>query len=146
MDRYSTLRINRLRSTIISLANRVSPAKYQFYCFLSTGTQNSATTEFVAISAPPYTEVNPNATSPINKGNVAPIYTEQFNDKPNINGLEIRNLVKHQQEEAEQETLDRLNRDVVKPFQWSDSSFGNYKHAGLPDKWAFGPFRPKWSW
>lgn len=117
--------------------------------FPFAGTQHSSTTEFVAISAPPYTEAPQNITSVLlNKGNVAPIYTEQFNNKPDMDGLELeaRDLVKHHQEEAKQKTLELLNRDVVRAFQWSESNFADDPHAAMPDKWAFGPFRPKWSW
>lgn len=63
-----------------------------------------------------------------------------------INGLEIRDLVKHQQEEAEKESLELLNKDVIQPFQWSESDFKDEAHEGLPDLWNFGPFRPAWSW
>ncbi|XP_030020376.2 putative phospholipase B-like lamina ancestor [Manduca sexta] len=111
------------------------------------GTLNKPNLEFVAISGPPHTETQTNSTKLlINKGNLAPIYTKEFDNKPNINTIEIRDLVKHQQEEAEQETLELLNRDVVKPFEWSESQFANDTHRGLPDKWDFGPFRPNWSW
>lgn len=82
----------------------------------------------------------------MNKGNIAPIYTHQFDNNPTIDGFEIRDLVKQQLEEAEQENLEFLNRDVITPFQWSESEFKNRTHHGLPDKWAFEPFKPKWSW
>lgn len=82
----------------------------------------------------------------LNKGNVAPIYTQQFNDKPDINGLEIRDLVQHQQEEAEEEKLELLNKDAVKPFDWSESVFKNFSHTALPDRWAFNLYTPNWSW
>lgn len=58
-------------------------------------------------------------------------------------------MVKHQQEEAEQErkeTLELLNRDMIKPFKWSETEFMNVSHKGLPDVWAFGEFSPNWSW
>lgn len=82
----------------------------------------------------------------MNKGNFAPIYTKEFDNKPTINSLEIRDLVKQQHEEAEQETLELLNRDVVKPFEWSESEFVNNSRQGLPNKWAFTHFKPDWSW
>ncbi|CAH2048552.1 unnamed protein product, partial [Iphiclides podalirius] len=109
------------------------------------GTIDSDDLELVAISSPPFTEtprLNQTQT-PLNKGNVASVYTDQFDDEPTINGLQIRDLVKQQ---AEQESLDILSKDTLKPFQWSESPFKDNIHAGLPDKWAFGPFKPKWSW
>ncbi|KAM3965130.1 phospholipase B domain containing lamina ancestor isoform 1-T2 [Aphomia sociella] len=111
-----------------------------------TGISNETTLDFIAISGPPYTHTSKSNNTNINKGNIAPIYTHQFDDKPSIDGLEIRDLVKHQMEEAEQETLEILNRNVVKPFQWSESDFKNKPHTGLPDKWEFGIFEPNWSW
>ncbi|CAH2269291.1 putative phospholipase B-like lamina ancestor [Pararge aegeria] len=102
--------------------------------------------DFVAISSPPFTEPAKKNITKVNKGNVASIYTDQFDDVPMINGLEIRDLVKHQQEEAEKESLELLNKDVIQPFQWSESSFKEEAHEGLPDLWNFGPFRPHWSW
>lgn len=111
-----------------------------------SGVLNETALGFVAIAGPPYTHVSKLNNTTINKGNIAPIYTHQFDDKPSIDGLEIRDLVKHQLEEAEQETLEILNRDVIKPFQWSESDFKNKSHTGLPDKWEFGIFQPKWSW
>ncbi|XP_068633401.1 putative phospholipase B-like lamina ancestor [Battus philenor] len=101
--------------------------------------------ELVAISSPPFTEPSKlNETeTPINKGNVASIYTDQFDDEPTINGLQIRDLIK---QKAEQESLEILNKDTLKPFQWSESSFKDTTHEGLADKWDFGLFRPAWSW
>lgn len=107
---------------------------------------NSSALEFVAVAGPPYTEIQANTTVQLNKGNVAPIYTQQFNDKPDINGLEIRDLVQHQQEEAEEEKLELLNKDAVKPFDWSESVFKNFSHTALPDRWAFNLYTPNWSW
>lgn len=78
----------------------------------------------------------------LNKGNLASIYTDAFDDEPTINGLQIRDLVKQKAEEE----LEMLNKDTLQPFQWSDSSFNDITHEGLPDKWAFGPFKPQWSW
>ncbi|CAK1580142.1 unnamed protein product [Parnassius mnemosyne] len=110
-----------------------------------SGTTDSDTLEFVAISSPPFVEPPQwNETeTPINKGTVASIYTNQFDDEPTINGLEIRDLVKQQ---AEQKAQEIFNKNTLKPFQWSDSLFEDITHEGLPDKWAFGPFKPKWSW
>ncbi|RVE52127.1 hypothetical protein evm_003200 [Chilo suppressalis] len=108
-----------------------------------SGMTNQMSTEFNALSGPPYTKIN---TTKFNKGNVAPIYTHQFDNKPSIDGLEIRDLVKHQIEEARQEDLEYLNRDVIKPFQWSESEYKDRKRLGLPDNWAFQPIIPKWSW
>lgn len=65
---------------------------------------------------------------------------------PMIDGLEIRDLVKHQQEEAEKKTIERLKKNELKPFQWSESDFNDEAHEGLPDVWNFGPFKPNWSW
>ncbi|XP_026492159.1 putative phospholipase B-like lamina ancestor [Vanessa tameamea] len=112
------------------------------------GEANKKSLEFIAISSPPFTEVmKSNKTDvPINKGNVASIYTDQFDDVPMINGLEIRDLVKHQQEEAEKESLEMLKKNELKPFQWSESDFNDEAHEGLPDIWNFGPFSPNWSW
>ncbi|XP_045773042.1 putative phospholipase B-like lamina ancestor [Maniola jurtina] len=110
------------------------------------GTIGDYTLDFVAISSPPFTEPTKLNITKINKGNVASIYTDQFDDVPMINGLEIRDLVKHQQEEAEKESLELLNKDVIQPFQWSESDFKDEAHEGLPDLWNFGPFRPAWSW
>lgn len=113
-----------------------------------TGSLNNIFMEFVGISSPPYMESKTLNTTdmPINKGNLVSTYTDQFDDVPSIDGMEIRDLVRHQQEEAKQETLDELNRDVVKPFQWSESAFSNDTHEVLPDKWEFKPFQPNWSW
>lgn len=108
-----------------------------------TGTQSKSLLEFAAISGPPYTKVN---ATKVNKGNIAPIYTHEFDNNPSIDGLEIRDLVKQQREEAEQENLEYLNRDVIKPFQWSESDYKTRPHQGLPDKWEFEAFEPKWSW
>ncbi|KAI8436683.1 hypothetical protein MSG28_010171 [Choristoneura fumiferana] len=112
------------------------------------GTSTQRPLKFVAISSPPYSNCNRTnaSTIPLNKGTVATVYTDQFDDEPTINGPEIRDLVKRQQEEEAQETLDLLNRDVIKPFQWSKSEFQNEAHEGLPDTWNFGSFTPKWSW
>ncbi|XP_053609309.1 putative phospholipase B-like lamina ancestor isoform X2 [Plodia interpunctella] len=111
-----------------------------------SGAVNETTLNFTVVAGPPFTEIaQPNNTK-LNKGNIAPIYTHQFDNKPDINGLEIKNLVLQQIEEAEQETLEILNRDAVKPFQWSTSDYKNRKHVGLPDTWAFTKFQPKWSW
>lgn len=94
--------------------------------------------ELVAVSGPPYTMTN-NSTevNKINKGNVAPIYINKFDDKSKINGMEVRDLVKH--------TTKNIN-DQIPPFQWSNSEFADESHEGLPDRWAFKPFAPKWSW
>ncbi|KAL0883265.1 hypothetical protein ABMA27_016686 [Loxostege sticticalis] len=108
-----------------------------------SGTQSKSLLEFAAISGPPYTKVN---ATKVNKGNIAPIYTHEFDNNPSIDGLEIRDLVKQQREEAEQENLEYLNRDVIKPFQWSESDYKTRPHQGLPDKWEFEAFEPKWSW
>ncbi|XP_032517362.2 putative phospholipase B-like lamina ancestor [Danaus plexippus] len=102
--------------------------------------------DFVAISSPQFTETKTENASKINKGNIASTYTDQFDDVPIINGLEIRDLIKQQQEEAERETLELLNKDTVKPFQWSKSEFKDDAHEGLPDMWNFGIYRPNWSW
>lgn len=110
------------------------------------GSSDSTSLDFIAVSSPPFTEVTNMTTLEINKGNVATIYTDQFDDVPTINGLEIRDLVKQQQEEAIKETLELLNKNTVKPFQWSESEFKDDPHEGLPDLWNFGPFRPNWSW
>lgn len=115
------------------------------YCLLSsTGTVTSTALEFIAFAGPPYTAIR-NNTIPVNKGNIASIYTSQFNDQATINGLEIRDLVMHRQEQEEQEKLEILNRDVVKPFQWSESNFSDV-HKDLPDVWDFQPYKPNWSW
>ncbi|XP_063624010.1 putative phospholipase B-like lamina ancestor [Cydia splendana] len=110
------------------------------------GQANHRSLQFVAISSPPYSNSTTNTSIPLNKGTVATIYTDQFDDEPTINGPEIRDLVKKQLEEEAQETLERLNRDVIKPFQWSESEFQNNTHQGLPDTWNFGSFTPVWSW
>ncbi|XP_063826325.1 putative phospholipase B-like lamina ancestor [Ostrinia nubilalis] len=110
---------------------------------VATGTQGRSFIEFVALSGPPYTKAN---ATKINRGNIAPIYTHEFDNNPSIDGLEIRDLVKQQLEEAEQENLEYLNRDVIKPFQWSESDYKDRPHQGFPDKWEFEPFKPKWSW
>lgn len=110
-------------------------------------TWNKTPVEFIAVSGPPYTEVQANATElRINKGNLAPIYTKEFDNQPTINSIEIRDLVKQQIEEAKQETLDEFNKNIVQPFDWSKSDFVNDTHRGLPDKWAFVSFKPNWSW
>lgn len=91
---------------------------------------------FTAISGPPYTQANTTEV-PINKGNIAPIYTDQFDDEPTINGMEMRDLIKHYMEEEE---------DGTPPFAWSESAFNSLPHEGLPDTWEFKPYMPKWSW
>lgn len=112
-----------------------------------TGALNETNLDFFTISGPPYTEIQPNATQIlINRGNIAPIYTELLNDKPDINGIEIRDLVIHEQEKAEEDKLELLNKGLIKPFDWSDSEFKNATHQGLPDRWAFGLYEPKWTW
>lgn len=112
-----------------------------------SGTLNESNLDFFAISGPPYTEIQPNATKILlNKGNVAPIYTELLNNKPDVNGIEIRDLVMHEQEKAEEDKLELLNKDLIKPFDWSESEFKNATHQGLPDRWAFGLYAPKWTW
>lgn len=82
----------------------------------------------------------------LNKGNVAPIYTELLNNKPDVNGIEIRDLVMHEQEKAEEDKLELLNKDLIKPFDWSEGEFKNTTHLGLPDRWAFELYTPKWTW
>ncbi|CAK1556364.1 unnamed protein product [Leptosia nina] len=110
-----------------------------------SGITNNSTLHFAAISSPPFTE--PHIMHiPINKGNVASIYTDKFDDVPMLNGIEIRNLVKQRRQEEEEENLKLRNKDVVKPFQWSDSDFIKNPHEGLPDIWNFGPYAPDWSW
>ncbi|CAG4956200.1 unnamed protein product [Colias eurytheme] len=109
------------------------------------GITNNATLQIVAISSPPFTESNATKV-PINKGNIASIYTDKFDDVPMLNGLEIRDLVKQRRQEEEEKTLKMLNKDIIKPFQWSESEFDNDAHEGLPDVWNFGPFVPNWSW
>ncbi|CAF4881612.1 unnamed protein product [Pieris macdunnoughi] len=110
-----------------------------------TGNTKNGTLEFIAISGPPFTE--PNSTQvPVNKGNIASIYTDKFDDVSVLNGIEIRNLVKQRRQEEEEENLKILNKDVIKPFQWSQSDFVNDPHEGLPDVWNFGTFTPNWSW
>lgn len=112
-----------------------------------SGTLNKTTLQFAALSGPTYTEIQPNRTKiEINKGNVAPIYTELLNNKPNINGIEIRDLVLHEQEKAEEDRMELLNKNLIKPFNWSESLYQNDTHLGMPDKWAFEPFAPNWSW
>ncbi|XP_021188181.3 putative phospholipase B-like lamina ancestor [Helicoverpa armigera] len=112
-----------------------------------SGALNETNLDIVAVSGPPYTEIQPNATKILlNKGNVAPIYTELLNDKPDINGIEIRDLVLHEQEKAEEDKLELLNKDLIKPFDWSESEFKNASHQGLPDRWAFSLYSPKWTW
>lgn len=112
-----------------------------------SATWNKTPVEFIAVSGPPYTEIQANATElRINKGNLAPIYTKEFDNQPTINSIEIRDLVKQQIEEAKQETLDEFNKNIVQPFDWSKSDFVNDTHRGLPDKWAFVSFKPNWSW
>ncbi|XP_013186924.1 putative phospholipase B-like lamina ancestor [Amyelois transitella] len=110
------------------------------------GEINETSVNFAAVAGPPYTEVSQVNNTKLNKGNIAPIYTHQFDNKPNIDGLQIKNLVLQQIEEAEQESLEILNRNAVKPFQWSTSDYKNRTHIGLPDTWAFTKFQPKWSW
>ncbi|XP_023934814.1 putative phospholipase B-like lamina ancestor isoform X2 [Bicyclus anynana] len=111
-----------------------------------SGSIGDTSLDFIAISSPPFTEPAKLNITKVNKGNVASTYTNQFDDVPMINGLEIRDLVKHQQEEAERGSLEILNKDVIKPFSWSESDFKEEPHEGLPDLWNFGPFRPVWSW
>ncbi|KAH9644783.1 hypothetical protein HF086_007871 [Spodoptera exigua] len=112
-----------------------------------SGALNETNLDFFAISGPPYTEIQPNITNTrINKGNVAPIYTELINSKSNMSGIEIRDMVIHQQEKAAEDKLELLNKDLIKPFDWSESEFKNDTHNGLPDRWAFSPYAPKWSW
>lgn len=111
------------------------------------GTLNKTELEFFALSGPTYTEIQPNRTkTAINKGNIAPIYTELLNDNPDASGLEIRDLVIQQQEKAEEDKMELLNKGTIKPFNWSNSIYQNVTHIGLPDKWDFEPFSPKWSW
>ncbi|XP_047029873.1 putative phospholipase B-like lamina ancestor isoform X1 [Helicoverpa zea] len=112
-----------------------------------SGALNETNLDIFAVSGPPYTEIQPNATKILlNKGNIAPIYTELLNDKPDINGIEIRDLVLHEQEKAEEDKLELLNKDLIKPFDWSESEFKNASHQGLPDRWAFSLYSPKWTW
>lgn len=112
-----------------------------------SGALNETNLDFFAISGPPYTEIQPNATKTlINKGNIAPIYTELINNKSNMSGIEIRDLVIHEQEKAAEDKLELLNKDLIKPFDWSESEFKNDTHNGLPDRWAFSLYSPKWSW
>ncbi|XP_045536388.1 putative phospholipase B-like lamina ancestor isoform X1 [Papilio machaon] len=109
-----------------------------------SGTTDGNSLDLVAISSPPFTEPPKLNLTEIkfNKGNVASIYTDAFDDEPTIDGLQIRDLVKQKAEEE----LEMLNKDILQPFQWSESSFKDITHEGLPDKWAFGPFKPQWSW
>ncbi|XP_075977615.1 phospholipase B domain containing lamina ancestor [Anticarsia gemmatalis] len=112
-----------------------------------SGTLNKTTLEFFALSGPTYTEIQPNKTQiALNKGNIVPIYTKLLNDNPNITGIEIVDIVKHQQEKAEEDKMELLNKDLIKPFSWSESIYQNVSHVGLPDRWAFEPFSPSWSW
>lgn len=111
------------------------------------------TLRMTAVSGPPFTDdPNTNITEiediPLNKGTAAlvPIYTDQFDNVPNIDGLEIRDLVKHHEEEAIEEYLENIDQNVITPFQWSDSPFAKVKHESLPDKWAFDGLNWKWSW
>lgn len=109
----------------------------------STGSSGPTVTEFAALSGPPHTAVIRNVTA-VNKGNVAAIYTNQFNDEPTIDGEEMLDLLTQQQEEAEQETLDNINKHRIKPFQWSESEYNRPKsHA---DRWAFETYKPAWAW
>lgn len=112
-----------------------------------TGTTNSIDMVFVAIAGPPYTEeIKRLNKTEINKGNVATIYTDQFNNKPTINGLEIHNYVQEQKKQREQDDFERLNKDNVKPFVWSETDFDSEAHDKMPDRWAFGLYQPNWSW
>lgn len=112
-----------------------------------SATLNKKSLQFFAISGPIFTEIQPNKTrTNINKGNLAPIYTELLNNNSNINGMEIRDLVLQRQEKAEQDMMELINKDLIKPFNWSESPYQNETHVGLPDKWAFEPFSPNWSW
>lgn len=99
----------------------------------------------MAISGPPFAETN-DTQVPVNKGNVASIYTDKFDDVAVLNGIEIRNLVKQRRQEEEEKSLKLLSKDGVKPFQWSESDFMKDPHEGLPDVWNFGTFAPDWSW
>ncbi|XP_026735278.1 putative phospholipase B-like lamina ancestor [Trichoplusia ni] len=112
-----------------------------------SGALNESKLEFFTLSGPPYTEIQANVTQILlNKGNIAPIYTKLLNDNPDINGLEIRDLVLQEQEKAEEDKLDLLNKNTIKPFDWSESVFVNSTHEGLPDRWAFELYAPKWTW
>ncbi|CAG9125532.1 unnamed protein product [Plutella xylostella] len=110
------------------------------------GDTTSKELQFLALSGPPYTRSTNSSQVPVNKGNVASIYTDQFDDEPSIDGLEIRDLVKHQQEEAEQESLEFRNRNIIKPFQWSESDYKDSTPKLFPDSWAFDLFKPHFSW
>ncbi|KAI5644345.1 phospholipase B domain-containing protein [Phthorimaea operculella] len=103
---------------------------------------------FVAIASPPFTEVPQLNTTTLllNKGTVASVYTDQFDDKTDFNGLKIRDLVQQQLEDAAEEALAELEKDIIKPFQWSQSDFKDSPPALLPDKWNFDQYVPKWSW
>lgn len=115
--------------------------------FLLSGALNETNLELFTLSGPPYTEIQANVTQILlNKGNIAPIYTKLLNDNPDINGLEIRDLVLQEQEKAEEDKLDLLNKNTIKPFDWSESVFVNSTHEGLPDRWAFELYAPKWTW
>lgn len=136
--------------SVLGVRGDIAEAHRKPYGIIDTkvvsGSSNTKSLDFIAVSSPPFTEVTNVTDIQINKGNVATIYTDQFDDVPTINGLEIRDLVKQQQEEAIKETLELLNKNAVKPFQWSESEFKDDPHEGLPDLWNFGPFRPNWSW
>lgn len=82
----------------------------------------------------------------LNKANVAPIYTQLLNNNSDVNALELRELIMQQREKAEEDKMELLNKNSIKPFKWAESSFQNITHIGLPDKWAFEPFSPNWSW
>lgn len=135
--------------SVIGVRGDIAKQHKEAYGIIDTkvviGTANDLSLDLIAVSSPPFSEVNITAV-PINKGNIASIYTDQFDDMPMIDGLEIRDLVKHQQEEAEKKTIEMLKKNELKPFQWSESDFNDEAHEGLPDVWNFGPFRPNWSW
>ncbi|CAH2096323.1 unnamed protein product [Euphydryas editha] len=135
--------------SVIGVRGDIAKQHKEAYGIIDTkviiGTASDTSLDLIAVSSPPFSEVNITAV-PINKGNVASIYTDQFDDVPMINGIEIRDLIKHQQEEAEKKSLEMLKKNELKPFQWSESDFNDEAHEGLPDVWNFGPFRPNWSW
>ncbi|VVC92176.1 unnamed protein product [Leptidea sinapis] len=108
------------------------------------GSSKDSSLQLTGISSPPFTEYN--STVPINKGNIATIYTDKFDDVPSLNGLEIRDLVRQRRLEEEEEAIKELTKDVIKPFKWSESEYKDEAHEGLPDLWNFGPFVPNWSW
>ncbi|CAB3221806.1 unnamed protein product [Arctia plantaginis] len=112
-----------------------------------SGVLNETTLEFIALSGPTYTEIQPNMTRiAMNKANVAPIYTQLLNNNSDVNALELRELIMQQREKAEEDKMELLNKNSIKPFNWTESLFQNVPHVGLPDKWAFEPFSPNWSW